>query len=363
MSTSGMFVPRWASPTGDTIRDVMAVRGIPEDGFAGLVGMSPAAAADLLAGRAPLEVSVAMALAGTLGSTVQFWMSRDGQYQEDLRRLRDEQAAEAVPVKDMVRRGWLPADDDWADRIRLLREFFDVSEDQDLADAARSLAAGVRLHRSSAHRLDDGALAAWLRRAEQVTADTRVGPWDPDALTDRLDVLRGLTRRRDICHALDEAGAVLADAGVRLAVVPTPAGCPVSGAARRDREGVWQVVLSGRHLSDDHIWFTFFHELGHLHPGDDGQVCADPTDPDGDPAEREANAFAERVLVPGEGLAGLHRRSTLRDVVGAASRLGVSPGIVLGQLQFRGVVAHGGRLERAKRRFEWDGDVLVPRAR
>lgn len=118
--------------------------------------------------------------------------------------------------------------------------------------------------------------------------------------------------------------------------------------------------LSGRHLTDDHLWFTFVHELGHLLAGDETQVCVDPRDHPDD-VEAAANVFASDVLVPHGSLEGLTARSSYRDVIPAASTIGVSPGIVLGQLQFRGIMPHG-RLERARRRFNWDGDRLVARA-
>lgn len=359
--TTDTFVPRWASPTGDTIRDVMAARGIEVDQLPEIVGLDATETAELLAGRAPLRLSVAQALAGRLGSTVQFWMSRDGQYHEDLRRLRDHDAAEALPTQFMAQSGWMRSFANWADRVRALREFFDVPSGKDLTDATTGLLAGARLHRSNAHRLDDPALAVWFRRAESIVADHPADSWDPDRLRREIPALRALTRLRDPQKSLGLAAETLASCGVRLAVMPAPPGCPVGGAARRDVEGVRMLLLSGRHLTDDHLWFTFFHELGHLLAGDETQVCADPRD-DPDEVESPANVFASDLLVPPGALEGLTARSGYRDVIRAASAIGVSPGIVLGQLQFRGIVPYG-RLERAKRRFEWDGDRLTLRDR
>lgn len=359
--TPDTFVPRWASPTGHTIRDVMAARRIGTDRLPEIVGLNPAEAVELLAGRAPLRLYQAQALVEHLGSTVHFWMSREGQYQEDLRRLRDYETASALPTPFMTRAGWVRPFEDWADCVRALRDFFDVPTGTDLQAATTRLLARAQLHWSGAHRLDDLALAAWFRRAESTGAARRVNVWDPEGIRTQLPTLRALTRMRDPQKSLGRAAEILAASGVSLSVVPTPPGCPVSGAARRDSEGVRMLVLSGRHLTDDHLWFTFFHEVGHLLADEDPQVCIDPRD-DPDEVETAANAFASDVLIPQGALDGLSGRSSYREVIRAAAATGVSPGIVLGQLQFRGIAPYG-RLERARRRYDWDGDRLVARDR
>ena len=114
------------------------------------------------------------------------------------------------------------------------------------------------------------------------------------------------------------------------------------------------IILSFRHLSDDHFWFTFFHEIGHLllHK-------ADLTFIDGEGSisgkmEKEANEFAEDVLVPSA------RRSELLDlkpsreaIIRFAYSLGVSAGIVVGQLQHHGVIKPN-QMNYLKRRFKWE---------
>ena len=115
------------------------------------------------------------------------------------------------------------------------------------------------------------------------------------------------------------------------------------------------IVLSFRHLSDDQFWFSFFHEIGHLllH-GDrstfvDGDAAADITE-----KEKEANAFSESLLVPQdrqEELASLRTRA--RDVIKFAVSVGISPGIVVGQMQYRRMIGPQ-QLNFLKRRYGWD---------
>src|SRR5689334_2956597 len=96
------------------------------------------------------------------------------------------------------------------------------------------------------------------------------------------------------------------------------------------------LLLSFRYLSDDHFWFTFFHEAGHLvlHSKKalflEGGAASTAE-------EREANEFSAATLVPPEFQNELERLSVDRHAIrNFAKKIGVSPGIVLGQLQFRG---------------------------
>jgi Zn-dependent peptidase ImmA (M78 family) len=69
--------------------------------------------------------------------------------------------------------------------------------------------------------------------------------------------------------------------------------------------------------------------------------------------EQQANEFAARILVPHEfQTALLDLRADGREIIRFARHLGVSPGIVVGQLQHLGRIKHN-RLNYLKRRFEW----------
>jgi Zn-dependent peptidase ImmA (M78 family) len=72
--------------------------------------------------------------------------------------------------------------------------------------------------------------------------------------------------------------------------------------------------------------------------------------------EDEANAFAANILIPPE-----HEEELLSlrvngiAVMRFARRIGISPGIVVGQLQHRGIIARN-QLTKLKRRYAWRND-------
>ena len=100
-------------------------------------------------------------------------------------------------------------------------------------------------------------------------------------------------------------------------------------------------MLSLRYKTNDHLWFTFFHEAGHilLHSKKtqfvEGIECLDET------SDREADTFASDTLIP---LAQVRRLRAVvqRGSVSAtavrslAKEIGIAPGIVVGRMQKEG---------------------------
>jgi hypothetical protein len=77
------------------------------------------------------------------------------------------------------------------------------------------------------------------------------------------------------------------------------------------------------------------------------------------PDEAAADRYAGSILVPPEYERALAagRRSAF-ELHRLAREIGVSTGIVVGQLQHRGVLGYSTRLNRLKHRYTWDGTTL-----
>src|SRR5439155_7434606 len=90
------------------------------------------------------------------------------------------------------------------------------------------------------------------------------GLWDPHKFREELQGIRALTRVEDPRQFVPELVKRCAACGVAVVVLRAPKGCRASGAARFLTPARPMILLSGRHLTDDHFWFTFYHEAGHL---------------------------------------------------------------------------------------------------
>ncbi len=124
-----------------------------------------------------------------------------------------------------------------------------------------------------------------------------------------------------------------ASAGVALVWLPELKGATVSGATRwlTDEKALIQVSL--RYKCDDQLFFSLFHEAGHvlLHRKSIAflEGVGDDT-----PEEREADRFAAEHLIPSAAYHELLAEAlSLEQIDAFAGRLGIAAGIVVGRLQ------------------------------
>ena len=139
------------------------------------------------------------------------------------------------------------------------------------------------------------ATTAWLRRGELVAEEMSCKKWDREGFQRSLRRLKSLTLEPSPRTFLPRLQTECAKHGVAVVVERCPNGCSASGATLRLESGRGLLLLSARFLSDDHFWFSFFHEAAHLilHSGGlriEGEDLAQTST-----HETEANQFAKEL--------------------------------------------------------------------
>jgi HTH-type transcriptional regulator/antitoxin HigA len=359
MSDKKDFNPDWVSPPGDTIADILEERSYSQLEFAQRMGYTPKYVNELIKSRAPISPETARKLELVLGATADFWIARDTQYRgstlhppTDVEHKDQEVWLKELPVKDMLQYGWLSKTLFATNRAAACLRFFGVADVQAWRATYQNVLEMAAFRTSPSFRSQPGAVAAWLRQGEIESASLECKPWDHKVFQSALAEMRFLTRKRNPKLFLPELSRRCADCGVAVAIVRAPEGCRASGATRFIAPSKALLLLSFRYLSDDHFWFTFFHEAGHLilHSKkalflEGGAVST--------AEELEANEFSARTLVPPEFQNKLERLKVERhEIRNFAKSIGVSPGIILGQLQYRGK-ARRNQLSTLKARFRW----------
>ncbi|HEV2687132.1 MAG TPA: ImmA/IrrE family metallo-endopeptidase [Bryobacteraceae bacterium] len=350
------FHPNWISTPGDTINDLLRERGITLAEFADRMGLTLDGVTELVQGRSTITIRVARRLEEVLGASVEFWMSRDFQYREDVVRLRvpDEGWLRELPIGDMIKFGWIKPVPSPADEVDACLRFFDVRSISAWREAYADVLSMAVFRTSPSFDSRPASVATWLRQGEVEAAAINCERWDACGFETALSAIRPLTREKSPDRFIPRLREACAASGVAVVVVRAPNGCRASGAARFLSTDKALIQLSFRYLSDDQFWFTFFHEAGHLLLHGNRKIFVDGLEGVVERAENEANQFAVTVLIPPEFHTSLLRlrANQSREVIRFAQRLGISPGIVVGQLQHHGKVRRD-RLNRLKRRFQW----------
>ncbi len=360
MTDIGRFQPDWASPPGDSILDALEERGWTQVELAQRTGVTTKHVSDLVHGRASLSADMAGLLSRVLGSTPQFWLTREAHYRAALA-MRAEAASlepqaawlDAFPVRWMIKHGWIGDAPTAGGRVMEMLRFFRVASTAVWADVWQEPFAAWRA--SKRQKKDPGAVAAWLCRAERLAEAVPTEPYDRRRFTAMLPDLRALSLVEDPGVFLPTLRERCASAGVALVWVPAPPGCPVSGATRWLSPDKALLALSLRYKADDHLWFSFFHEVGHLLTHGKKLLFLEGMDGLDAEAEAEADAFARDLLIPPARAHELRSMRTESAVQAFAEREGIAPGVVVGRLQHDKCIPFSA-LNHLKARYSWEAE-------
>lgn len=350
------FAPNWASAPGETLSDIIAEKHISEAELAKLIKTSLNDVKQLLDGSAGITEEIARHLANLFGMSPAFWTKRQAQYSEDLARLQNLAQTEEnnwlseLPVRDMINYGWIQSS---ANPIAACLSFFGVRDVGAWQKAYQKVLSMAAFRTSPTFESEAGAVAAWLRQGEIVSNRLDCKPWNPKLLSANLPKIRLLTKKGNPNIFIPELQKYCAECGVAVVVLRAPTGCRASGATRFISTEKAVLLLSCRYLSDDHFWFTFFHEAGHLLLHGKESLFLEGIDSIPTKKEEEANAFAAEVLLPQKLREELYNLPLEAfNLIKFARHAGISPGILIGQLQFYGRIRPN-HFNRLKRRFRW----------
>lgn len=360
MTNTRAFHPDWTSAPGETIADILEERHMSEAEFAQGIGKPEERIRDLLIGRGTITEEMARKLESAIGGSTAFWMARERHYREGLHNLAlraKESSAlkwlEELPIKDMLAFRWVPRVETSSDKVAACLQFFGVHTVSAWWDAYEAVLETAAFRTSRTFESKPGTVAAWLRRGEIESAGVACKPWNPVRFRQALHQIRALTREKDPNVFFPELQRLFAECGVAAVILRAPSGCRASGATRFLTPSKALILLSFRYLSDDQFWFSMFHEAAHLILHENTAIFLDGPNMPHNKEEEEANQFAADVLVP------LRHKSHMlklpvngRAVMRFAREIGVSPGIVVGQLQHLGHLEYR-QLNNLKQRYKW----------
>jgi addiction module HigA family antidote len=337
-ATRNQYQPDTVTPPGFYIQEKLEELGITQTGLASRICRTKKTVNEIITGKAPIEPETALQLERVLGIPARFWNNAERQYRDHL--VRQEERArlesqverlQSFPVREMRKRGWLPKTAGPIDTLSDLLSFFGVASFEALDQIDLQTCAAFR--QSAIHRVDQGAVLAWLRKGELDARAIACRPFNKENFRTALDQIRDLTLR-PLAKAFPEAMRLCAEAGVAVVIVPELPGTRAFGATRWLTPDKALIQLSARGKTGDQLWFTFFHEAGHilLHSKKDIFIELEATV---DSREDEANRFAADHLIPPPTWM-LLRQMKLRsaaDIQLFAKQYNLSPEVLVGRLQ------------------------------
>jgi HTH-type transcriptional regulator/antitoxin HigA len=344
-------IPAEAFRPGDFVKEELEARGWTQSDFAGILGVSFKTVNEIILGKRVITPVMAKAIGEAFGTNPQVWLNLESAFQ--LWQLRTQETTVArrahlysiAPLKELIKRRWIEDSDNIEVLEQRVRMFFGMKS---LAEPVKSVPHAAR--KSTSYQEVTPAQKAWLIRARQLATSLTVKEFSEKRFAECVNALRALTKDVEETRRVPR---VCADHGIRLVVVEHLPHTRIDGATFWLGATAPVVALSLRFDRIDWFWHTLAHELGHVKERA-GQ--ADPvldTDLVGEKVatnsmrpeqEKAADAFAEAFAIPQKELDDftvrvrpLYSKLSIR---GFAARVGVHPGLVVGQLQYRGEIPY-----------------------
>lgn len=362
LSANFAYRPDHATPPGQLIHEYLEQLGISARELARRCGRSGKLMAEIIAGKAPVEPETALQLERVLGLSASIWINLEAEYRLHIAREHENRNlvawhdwAKSFPLKELAERDLITRDNDPAGQVQEVLRFFGVGSVRACEERIGELvAADFRTSPSYANSLQS--LAAWLRIGEREAQKRHISDFNREAFVRTLKEIRALTLR-PLDEALPELEEKCAQAGVVFVLEKPFSKVRASGVSRWISPRCALIQQSLRHGSDDHFWFTFFHECAHLLLHSRKAIFIDMAKGAGNAApkqEEEANDWAADFLIPHTALKRFLREFSEDEgqVAQFAAECRVAPGIVVGRLQHLGVLGFS-TMNHLKCRYTW----------
>lgn len=356
------FNPDYVSPPGETLLETLQAIGMSQSELADRIGRPKKTVNEIIKGKASITPDTALQLERVLGIPAHFWNNRESQYRETLARMEEHDRLEKqlnwiknFPLAEMIKKGWIKGFSNKLSQLKELLWFFGIATPLQWENLWNE--EEINFRASRAFKISPYSVAAWLRRGEIEAQFVKCKPFDSKAFRSALNHIRALTNAPPEIF-VPKTKQLCAESGIALVFIEELQGTRMSGATRWLNNTKALIQLSLRYGSDDHLWFSFFHEAGHILLHSKKATFLEHDRMDRDNLECEADKFATDMLItPSKFRQFINSwNQTKSSIINFASEIGIAPGIVVGRLQHDNHIPYS-RFNDLKRRF-----VLTSRA-
>jgi len=322
-------------PPSVYIREALAARGLTQTDLAIITGRYPTQISGYLK-KETINPEFAKELELVLGESAEYWLQLEARYRLTQTKEPDEETKERnrflqeYPIKDMQKRGWLSKTDDFDKMTTEIQKFFAVGTDSTGKERTAFFKRTIKdEHLNSAEK-------AWLCRARHLAKLLPKAKYNEARLPDLFTKLKLASRSSE---STPHIAGLLQRYGIRYVVIEPLPRAKIDGASFWLDDDSPVIAMSLRFDNIGSYWYTLVHECFHIKHRDGTSFDNFMDDVPVDAIEEERRTEAAEFLVPQRSLETFIRASrpyySNQKIVDFAKKVGVHPGIVVGQLQHR----------------------------
>ena len=330
---------------GAYLNEILESMGMSQKELALRTGFTEKHISTVINGKKGISATFAKKLEFALPQTMRYWMERQSLYDEECQQyqerngISDEEKKILSNLKTVT--AFLQSEDlideadNELDKVLALRKFMRVSSLEVIPKISYNAAYRAQVRNNG--NVDPYVLYAWKRICEAYVEKMDVADkLDVAVLKDSLDGIKSLMFC-DVSQIEEKLIDILAKCGIAFRVVPHFRGAPVQGFISKRTDGKLMMCVTLRQKRADKVWFTIFHEIGHIINGDADLKFVDFDDAKSD-AEQAADQFAGNILLNPHQYREFWQNGdfSLSSIKKFAVSQKVKPYIVIGRLQSAG---------------------------
>lgn len=332
------FQPARVFLPGRVISEELEAHGWTQKDLAEIMGRPTQTINEIIKGTKQITPDTALGLADVFGTSAEFWMNLETNYQLFLARQvqRNDPVAlkgkiyQMAPIAEMTRLGWIRKTSVVDELEQQVCQFFGVDKIGEQPQIAMNL-------RCSQHRKPKvNSQLAWAKRVENLARQQSVAMYDRQKFVQAIpELVKMSVQAGNVVQVPD----FLRDLGMRFVIVPHLDKTYLDGAALHLDDNLDRpvVALTLRYNRIDNFWFTLMHEIAHIILGHEGVILDDLDDVDVDEKEATANETAHNWLLAPSDYDRFIQETvpTFSDakIRSFAMQAVVHPGIIVGRLR------------------------------
>lgn len=333
---------------GQLVQQLLDSRGWTQRVLAIVLRVSETGINKMVAGKQRIDAEMALSLGDIFDVPAERFLELQKSYdlakarivtRPDPRRATRATLFGDLPIAEMIKRGWLDADDARnVPRVEeALAKFFgvgSVDEIEILPHVAK---------KTNVATPATPAQLAWIYRVREIASEMLAGKFSQGAVQDAVAILSRLLSAPEEAR---KAPRILAECGIRYVIVESLSSAKIDGVCFWLNDVSPVIGMSLRHDRIDNFWFVLRHEIEHVLRSHGRSAAMLDVELEGERAgtganvledERVANEAAADFCVPKQAMERFVARKSPffaeRDILGFARTLQIHPGLVAGQLQ------------------------------
>ncbi len=352
-----LYQPDYSIHPGEYLQEVLSSRNITKRELSERLGISTKHLSQIINKKVLINASISLKLERTLGISASIWNNLNSDYalyqtkQIELKKNSEKLFwLKEFPIKDLMKYGFIERTKDPLKLIENLLEFFGIADIKSWDKFYKKMA--VNFRKSSCFKDNIKHIISWLRAGEILASNKVSKKFDREIFKKNLNEIRNLTTIKPD-NFKEKLENLCLSSGVILVFVPEFDQTHISGATKWLSQDTALIIMSLRYKTNDHFWFTFFHESAHILLHGKKQIFIDSNTEDDTIIEKEANHFAENFLIPKNKYLNFIRKNSFEkeNIINFASEINIHPGIVVGRLQHDNYITYS-QLNELKEKFE-----------